>query len=114
MQFRQHLAMQLFQHSKRVELSRTLYQKKTLSIVVNSSSGIAYEENIRLSDSRKECEACKYAERVNICSKRQIKRKLLQKLHPSNIQSHDRRNRVLRSNFECALCNIHLCNYKRC
>ena len=110
MRFRIDLATELFRRSERLK-GKAPGPKKSLHHLVNSASAEAHEQATRLSGSLKACEACKAAKRV---STRWPKRKPLQELHPNNLRTNGRRNRIPRTFAGCALCNIHLCSHIQC
>ena len=104
--------MKLFHRSKRKKDEYSRFKTSiSLHRMINIVSAETHEQLIKLSiRASKRCEVCRCNNRVN--SNLNLKRKPLQELNPNSLSAKKRRNRTLRSNYGCALCNIHLCNNK--
>ena len=113
MRFRVDLATDLFRRSERLK-GKAPGLKRSLHSLVNSAPAEAHEMTTKLSGVLRECQACRAAKRVQSNVPKRSKRKPLQELHPNNVRANGRRNRLPRSYFGCALCNIALCNHIRC
>ena len=111
--FRIDLATDLFRRFECLK-GQASGSKRSLHHLVNSAHVEACEMTEKFSGVLRVCQVCRAAKRVHKNVPKRPKRKPLQELHHNNVRANDRRNRLPRSYFGCALCNIALCNNIKC
>ena len=115
MTFRVELVAQLFNRSKRLSNLKSNFRECKFNLLTNKikhASKYVHEELIRLRNVSKNCEICISVRKVN---QHQIKkRKSLEELSMNSKMIEKRRLRASRNQYECELCQIHLCRHKRC